>query len=357
MADLIVPPALRAVASQRARALPRDRARRHPRQAARAVGRAQERRRVPGRADDHADRAARRRRRSPATCATSPTGSAPKTSCAPRAPVWSRSPTPNGGGSSATSTTARSSGSRPLLLTIGRLRSHAVDGDRKTARRCRSTSSRPASTSCASWRAGSIRQSSPSAGSSPRSRRSRCARRSRSSSPRCPTGSSPSRSRRPPTTSSPRRSRTCRSTRAQGTSSSRATCDDGRLVVEVVDDGAGGADPEGEGLRGLVDRVEALGGTLQVDSPTGQGTRVRARFPSAELSRRKHRPPGRRALPSALRYSRRRPARPVALAPCANIGAADGAEAAGDGLLSGGAIGPRGATAAVTWPIAPMMTS
>jgi len=59
----------------------------------------------------------------------------------------------------------------------------------------------------------------------------------------------------------------------------RATADDVSLVVEVVDDGAGGADPEGEGLRGLVDRVEALGGTLHVDSPTGHGTRVHATFP------------------------------------------------------------------------------
>ena len=51
------------------------------------------------------------------------------------------------------------------------------------------------------------------------------------------------------------------------------------LLVEVEDDGAGGADPEGDGLRGLVDRVEALGGTLDVDSPTGGGTRVVARLP------------------------------------------------------------------------------
>jgi PAS domain S-box-containing protein len=57
------------------------------------------------------------------------------------------------------------------------------------------------------------------------------------------------------------------------------TSDDVRLLVEVVDDGAGGADPEGEGLRGLVDRVESLDGALEVDSPAGRGTRVRARFP------------------------------------------------------------------------------
>ena len=60
-----------------------------------------------------------------------------------------------------------------------------------------------------------------------------------------------------------------------------ATVDDARLLVEVVDDGAGGADPEGEGLRGLADRVEALGGTLELDSPAGVGTRVRARIPGA----------------------------------------------------------------------------
>jgi signal transduction histidine kinase len=54
-----------------------------------------------------------------------------------------------------------------------------------------------------------------------------------------------------------------------------------RLVVEVDDDGAGGADPEGDGLRGLHDRVEALDGTLELDSPEGRGTRVRARLPIA----------------------------------------------------------------------------
>jgi PAS domain S-box-containing protein len=58
-----------------------------------------------------------------------------------------------------------------------------------------------------------------------------------------------------------------------------ATLGDAGLRVEVVDDGAGGADPGGGGLRGLADRVEALGGSLEVDSPTGQGTRVVARLP------------------------------------------------------------------------------
>ena len=52
-----------------------------------------------------------------------------------------------------------------------------------------------------------------------------------------------------------------------------------RLLVDVSDNGAGGADPDGAGLRGLSDRVEALGGALEVDSPAGGGTRVRARLP------------------------------------------------------------------------------
>jgi glucose-6-phosphate-specific signal transduction histidine kinase len=55
---------------------------------------------------------------------------------------------------------------------------------------------------------------------------------------------------------------------------------DGRVLVQVSDDGVGGADPAtGSGLRGLVDRVSALGGTLEVDSPPGRGTTVRAAIP------------------------------------------------------------------------------
>jgi signal transduction histidine kinase len=55
------------------------------------------------------------------------------------------------------------------------------------------------------------------------------------------------------------------------------------LVVEITDDGRGGATTEhGAGLRGLADRVEALGGRLQVWSPLGQGTRVRAEIPCGQ---------------------------------------------------------------------------
>jgi signal transduction histidine kinase len=50
--------------------------------------------------------------------------------------------------------------------------------------------------------------------------------------------------------------------------------------VEVVDDGVGGADPTGgSGLRGLSDRVAALEGTLEVDSPPAGGTRITAEIP------------------------------------------------------------------------------
>jgi len=55
---------------------------------------------------------------------------------------------------------------------------------------------------------------------------------------------------------------------------------DDLLVVEVSDDGVGGADPgKGSGLRGLTDRVEALGGHLHVSSEHGRGTTVRAELP------------------------------------------------------------------------------
>jgi PAS domain S-box-containing protein len=52
------------------------------------------------------------------------------------------------------------------------------------------------------------------------------------------------------------------------------------VLVEVSDDGVGGADPAaGSGLRGLADRVEALGGRLDVTSPAGAGTTLRAEIP------------------------------------------------------------------------------
>jgi signal transduction histidine kinase len=55
-----------------------------------------------------------------------------------------------------------------------------------------------------------------------------------------------------------------------------------RLTVEIGDDGIGGATPTGgSGLRGLTDRIEALGGRLTISSPPGRGTTVRAEIPCA----------------------------------------------------------------------------
>jgi signal transduction histidine kinase len=53
----------------------------------------------------------------------------------------------------------------------------------------------------------------------------------------------------------------------------------GDVRVEVSDDGVGGANPNGSGLRGLADRVAALDGELRVHSPAGKGTRITAELP------------------------------------------------------------------------------
>jgi len=67
---------------------------------------------------------------------------------------------------------------------------------------------------------------------------------------------------------------------------------DGWLELTVADDGRGGANPaSGSGLTGLLDRVEAIGGTLHVDSPPGRGTAIRVRLPVG--------PPGQRKRSSA----------------------------------------------------------
>jgi signal transduction histidine kinase len=54
------------------------------------------------------------------------------------------------------------------------------------------------------------------------------------------------------------------------------------LLVEIADDGVGGADlARGSGLRGLHDRVEARGGRLRITSPPGRGTRIVGEIPCA----------------------------------------------------------------------------
>lgn len=59
----------------------------------------------------------------------------------------------------------------------------------------------------------------------------------------------------------------------------------GNLIVEIADDGLGGADPaRGSGLRGLEDRVAALGGHLDIESPAAGGTRLIAVIPCESRS-------------------------------------------------------------------------
>jgi len=58
-----------------------------------------------------------------------------------------------------------------------------------------------------------------------------------------------------------------------------------RLLIEVADDGVGGADhTKGSGLLGLGDRVAAIGGRLHVESVPGQGTSVRADLPVTRVA-------------------------------------------------------------------------
>jgi len=65
----------------------------------------------------------------------------------------------------------------------------------------------------------------------------------------------------------------------------RVACEDGALVVEVQDDGVGGADAGGgSGLSGLADRVASCDGSLEVQSPPGEGTLVRAVLPMRVVS-------------------------------------------------------------------------
>jgi signal transduction histidine kinase len=56
--------------------------------------------------------------------------------------------------------------------------------------------------------------------------------------------------------------------------------DDASLRLSVADDGVGGADPRGSGLLGLKDRVEALGGRMDIASRDGEGTTLTAEFPA-----------------------------------------------------------------------------
>ena len=167
-----------------------------------------------------------------------------------------------------------------LKLRMARARVAETTRRRSSCSRRRRPSSTRRSRSCASWRAASTRRCSATAGSTPRSRRSPTARRSRWSWRPHPACGCPRRWRRRPTSLWPRRSRTWPSTRPATRATVRAVRDNGHVVVEVTDDGVGGADPsKGSGLEGLADRLCSLDGRLEVMDARGGGTIVRADIP------------------------------------------------------------------------------
>ena len=195
----------------------------------------------------------------------------------------SRRPTRPAAGSSATCTTARSSGSS---------RSGSRCGWPARASR-RTRAARPTCSSRIGDRArrgvGRAARAGPRhpprrahrARPGARDRRARRpragARRHRSSCRRSASRPPP---RRPPTSRSPRRSPTSPSTRTPRTQRSASRAENGDLAIEVQDDGKGGAEAApGSGLAGLADRVGALDGVLEVTSPPGEGTLLRAVLP------------------------------------------------------------------------------
>ena len=171
-----------------------------------------------------------------------------------------------------------------LSLKLGMARKRL--GDDATAWRCSSSTRRrrspaPRSRSCATSPAASTPPSSPTAGWPPRCASSRRGRPVPTEIVEAPEarllpaveGTAVLRRRRVP-----HEHRQVREGRRRRPSACAPEV--GRLVVEVVDDGIGGADAErGSGLRGLADRVGALDGSLEVASPQGHGTRVRAEIP------------------------------------------------------------------------------
>ena len=95
----------------------------------------------------------------------------------------------------------------------------------------------------------------------------------------------PTRSSSPPTSSSSESLTNARKYADAGAVQVRVSPVADVLLVEVADDGRGGADPaSGTGLLGLADRVDALGGTARGRQPARRGTRVSARLPLAQLN-------------------------------------------------------------------------
>jgi signal transduction histidine kinase len=70
-----------------------------------------------------------------------------------------------------------------------------------------------------------------------------------------------------------------------GSIDARAAASRDLLRIEIVDDGSGGASERaGSGLQGLRDRVEAIGGSFEIESTEGRGTQIRAVMPATPVS-------------------------------------------------------------------------
>ena len=219
-------------------------------------------------------------------CASTPPWPCARTTsgCAAAGRRRSSSRPPSCDGSSATSTTAPSNGSSRWPSTSAAPRSAST----RTPSPRRRSSSMPGhrraspSRSCGTSSGARCPRSSSTAGWSPRWRPSpRAARcRPRSSARSSPASACRRRSSGRPTSWSSRRSRTSPSTAAPGAARWPCGQDPWALVVEVRDDGIGGAIvAQGGGLAGLRDRAQALDGTLHVSSPAGGPTVVRVELP------------------------------------------------------------------------------
>ena len=207
----------------------------------------------------------------------------PTVSCARRARAWSRWPTRSASASSATSTTARSSASPPSCCASGACARRPTSPS--SCSTSRSTSSPPGSTRSARWPAACTRRCSASGAWPPAIE---------ALALRVPLAveleALPEARLSEPVEAAAYYVVAEALANVQKHARPRrvvvsVTADEHGLDVRVADDGIGGADADGHGLRGLADRVEALGGRLTVDSPRRGGTVLRAAIPRDQVSR------------------------------------------------------------------------
>ena len=201
-----------------------------------------------------------------------------------RASACSRPACPSAGDSSATCTTARSSGSCRSRCSSAWSRQQ-LERDPEAAARAARRRARPRrarrSRTCASSPAASTRRCSPTAAWARRSRRSPTARRCRSRSSRVPPQRLPAAVEAAAYfVVAESLTNVAKYAQASHAEVQRAHARTAGRWSRSRDDGVGGADPaRGTGLRGLADRLAALDGRLEIESAPGRGTTIRARVP------------------------------------------------------------------------------